>query len=203
MNLLAHAYLGFDHEERRVGQIAGDFIKGRDLSIYPEFIEEGIQLHRSLDVWTDQQRVFRQSCARFPESRRRIAGILVDLLYDYTLARNWSSYSNVNLKEFSDNLYRALERHQEILPAKMSNFIIRAPVVGVFEGYAEFSGMERAVKHISGRMSDPSLFDGVLDEMRTVVTEVDKDFAEFFPSAVRMAVKLLPDHRSPVLHIPI
>lgn len=203
MNLLAHAYLGFDHEERRVGQIAGDFIKGRDLSAYPEFIEEGIQLHRSLDAWTDRQRVFRQSCARFPKSRRRIAGILVDLLYDYTLARNWSSYCNIELAEFADSLYQALERHQEILPTKMSNFITRAPIVGVFEGYAEFSGMERAVKHIAGRMNDPSLFDGALDEMLAVIPGVDEDFAEFFPHAGKMAVELLPDHRSPVLHKPV
>lgn len=203
MNLLAHAYLGFDHEERRVGQIAGDFIKGRDLSAYPEFIEEGIQLHRSLDVWTDQQLIFRHSCARFPKARRRIAGILVDLLYDYTLARNWSSYCSIELLEFADNLYRALERHQETLPTKMSYFINRAPIVGVFEGYADFSGMERAVNAIAGRMKDPSLFDGALDEMRSVFPQVDEDFAEFFPQAIKTAVELLPAHRSPVLHRPI
>lgn len=203
MNLLAHAYLGFDHEQRRVGQIAGDFIKGRDLSAYPEFIKEGIQLHRSLDVWTDQQRIFRHSCARFPKARRRIAGILVDLLYDYTLARNWSSYCSIELAEFADGLYRALENHQNALPAKMSPFINRAPIVGVFEGYAKFSGMERAVQAIAGRLKDPSLFDGALDEMHSVVAQVDEDFAEFFPQAINTAVELLPDHRSLVLHTSI
>ncbi len=200
MNLLAHAYLGFDHEERQVGQIAGDFIKGRDLSAFPEFINEGIRLHRSLDAWTDQQAIFRRSCARFPNSRRRITGILVDLLYDHTLARNWLSYCDTELEEFADNLYRALARHQGILPDKMTRFIERAPVVGVFEGYADFSGIERAVRHIAGRMSTPSLFDGALPEMLSVVDDIDKDFAKFFPNAVSMAVELLPDHRSPVLH---
>ncbi|MCB1756789.1 MAG: DUF479 domain-containing protein [Gammaproteobacteria bacterium] len=193
MNLLAHAYLGFDDPELIAGQIAGDFVKGRDLSAYPGAIGHGIRMHRQLDAWTDRQPAFRRSCGRISVRRRRVAGILVDLLYDHSLARSWSDYSRHELDHYAGHVYRSLAQHGVSLPDEMAAFIRRSPRIGLLEGYREQAGLERAILHIAGRFSKPDIFDGAIEEVMRIVPQIDEDFAEFFPTAIKQALKLAPN----------
>ena len=192
MNLLAHAYLGFDDPELIAGQVAGDFVKGRDLSDYPEAIAHGIRMHRNLDAWTDRHPVFRRSCERFPRARRRVAGIVVDLVYDHSLARQWSFFCHTDLVEYAGFLYSNLEASEPDLPDRMKRFIRRSPQVGLFEGYRETEGLERAIRFVASRMKRSELFDGVLEEVGELLPQLDTDFAEFFPAAIRHAITLTP-----------
>lgn len=192
MNLLAHAYLGFDDVALVTGQIAGDFVKGPDLSAYPPDIQNGIRMHRKLDVWTDRHPVFKRSCARFPKERRRVAGIIVDLAYDHSLARHWSHYCHTDLVNYADFLYVSLEKFRSDLPADMNGFINRVPEVGLFEGYRDIQGLERAVRFVESRFKRTGLFEGVMAEIDAVLPEIDQDFAEFFPAAIRHAATLAP-----------
>ncbi|KKM01805.1 hypothetical protein LCGC14_1790730, partial [marine sediment metagenome] len=50
MNYLAHIYLSGDHPEVMVGGLLGDFVKGPLRGQLPRAIEEGIALHRKIDV---------------------------------------------------------------------------------------------------------------------------------------------------------
>jgi len=53
MNFLAHSLMGFDDDALIAGQFCGDFVRGRDLSQFPEAVERGIRMHRFLDIYTD------------------------------------------------------------------------------------------------------------------------------------------------------
>ena len=201
MNLLAHAFLGFDHDELIVGQIAGDFVKGRDLSGLPPMVAEGVRMHRQLDVWTDQHPVFRRSCERISARRRRVAGILVDILYDHSLARGWSRYGHTDLLEFASFVYARLDHHAAVLPSSMQRFISRVGDVRLFENYRAEHGIERAIKHVQSRLKrSASLLDGALDEVLPLVPAIDRDFDAFFPAAVRASAAWVPDVHSPSLY---
>ncbi len=192
MNLLAHAYLGFGQAELVVGQIAGDFVKGRIDSGLPELIRQGIRMHRQLDRWTDQNRIFRRSCSRIPKTRRRVAGIMIDLLYDHSLARHWSYYSDEELHKYAQFVYTELHRFHPSLPSGMQVFIHRIPEIGLLETYQDWAGIERAVRYIAKRLSRADLVDGILPEMAEIVPEIDKDFVEFFPQAIEKSLQLAP-----------
>ncbi len=191
MNLLAHAYLGFDEPALVVGQIAGDFVKGSQLQQYPLLIRQGIQMHRKLDSWTDQNRVFRRSCARLG-NRKRVAGILIDLAYDHSLARLWSNYAQTQLPEYATFVYNSLNYFSADLPAVMAGFIHRAPVVRLFEHYSEPAGLERGITYVASRFRRPEYFDGAFEEIMSLIREIDDDFTEFFPQAVQRAVEMAP-----------
>ncbi|MGA2151478.1 MAG: DUF479 domain-containing protein, partial [Geobacteraceae bacterium] len=49
MNFLAHLYLSGDDPELLVGNLLGDFVKGRLSGNFPDGIERGIELHRRID----------------------------------------------------------------------------------------------------------------------------------------------------------
>ncbi|MDO6460231.1 ACP phosphodiesterase [Granulosicoccaceae sp. 1_MG-2023] len=201
MNLLAHAFLGFDHDQLVVGQLAGDFIKGRDLSALPPMLAGGVRMHRQLDVWTDRHPVFRRSCARINPARRRVAGILVDILYDYSLARGWSAYGCTDLPEFAGFVYARLAQHAALLPASMQGFIRGAGDVGLFENYRTEQGIERAINHVQRRLRrSGGLLDGAFDEIMPLVPAIDRDFDAFFPAAVRACAGWVPDVHSPSLY---
>ena len=193
MNLLAHAFLGFDNAELITGQIAGDFVKGPDLSEYSTMIAAGIQMHRQLDVWTDRHPVFKRSCNRFPRSRRRVAGILVDLAYDHSLARFWSNYCHQDLVEYAGFVYLNLERFKADLPTKMSGFIRRVPKIRLLESYRDAEGLRRAINHVATRLKKPELLHGAFEEVQEMMPVIDSDFKAFFPHAIKKAVLLAPN----------
>ena len=62
MNYLAHAFLSFEDEAIVVGNLLGDFVKGRaQLEHYPLNIQNGVILHRHIDQFSDNHTVLKQS----------------------------------------------------------------------------------------------------------------------------------------------
>ena len=65
MNYLAHAYLSFGNEQLLVGNLIGDFVKGRKrFEKYPKSIQDGIVLHRHIDFYSDNHTILKQSIER-------------------------------------------------------------------------------------------------------------------------------------------
>ncbi|HBR99313.1 MAG TPA: ACP phosphodiesterase [Gammaproteobacteria bacterium] len=192
MNYLAHAFLGFDDAEWVAGQLAGDFVKGRNLSAYPHAIRQGIRMHRQLDAWADSHPIFRRSCQRLSPERRRVAGILVDLAYDHCLACQWSHYCHTDLLGYADFVYQTLAMHAPNLPPTMQTFIQRSAEIRLLERYQHPSALARAIDVIDARMSKRGLFAGALDDVMQNLPALSHDFAEFFPHAIRHMAGLAP-----------
>lgn len=66
-----------------LGNLLGDFIKGRAETIQPHNFRLGVRLHRELDGFTDAHPAVRHSKSLIPAERRRVAGILIDIFYDH------------------------------------------------------------------------------------------------------------------------
>lgn len=80
MNYLAHLHLGGPAPHQLLGSLYGDFVKGPLDGRWPQGIEAGIRLHRRIDLFTDTHPLVRDARALFPAARRRVSGILLDLL---------------------------------------------------------------------------------------------------------------------------
>src|SRR5512136_990596 len=92
MNFLAHLYLAGDDKGLIVGNLLGDFVKGRLKGIYPAAIERGIALHRRIDSFSGLNPRFLQSKKRIDASFGHYRGVMVDLFYDHFLAKHWGDY---------------------------------------------------------------------------------------------------------------
>ena len=94
MNWLAHLRLAPDEPLVRLGNLAGDFVRGVDLQTLDPRVRRGIDQHRAIDRFVDGHEVHRRSRARFGEAWRRFAGVALDVFYDHFLARDWAQYGD-------------------------------------------------------------------------------------------------------------
>src|SRR5689334_24291046 len=82
MNFLAHIYLSGNNPRVMVGNFIGDFVKGRNLlQQFDEEVAFGIELHRSIDQYTDHHPIVKQSKTRLWPTYRHYAAVLVDVFY--------------------------------------------------------------------------------------------------------------------------
>jgi acyl carrier protein phosphodiesterase len=93
VNYLAHAYLSFGIPEITVGNLISDFIKGKKKFDYPDRIQAGISLHRSIDSFTDMHPVTRVAKSYFRADYGLYAGPLTDVIYDHFLANDPGIFS--------------------------------------------------------------------------------------------------------------
>src|SRR5690606_4476409 len=116
MNFLAHIYLSGTDKDVIIGNFIGDEVKGKSYTEYPVAIQKGLLLHREIDTFTDAQPIVRQSTKRLHYKYSHYSGVIVDILYDHFLAKNWNMYSDVSLEKFADDFYHLLEKNKAVLP---------------------------------------------------------------------------------------
>lgn len=182
MNYLAHLYLSEHSDAALVGNLLGDFVKGRPESLnFAPGLQRGILLHRRVDSFTDAHPVFRNSRSRLAPQYRRFGGIIVDLAYDHFLARNWSKLSNEPLEHFAARAYRALEDHHRLLPPRLQRM---APIMAEQDwlvAYARLDNVERSLAGISRRLSRPTPLARAGNELRRHYGGLEADFLAFLP----------------------
>ena len=123
MNFLTHLFLSGGAPELLVGNLMGDFVKGRLDGRFPPGIERGILLHREIDSFAGQNRNFLRSKRRLDQSFGLYRGVLVDLFYDHFLAAHWEDYADVPLSFFISDAWRVLREHKEFLPDKLQRIM--------------------------------------------------------------------------------
>lgn len=181
MNYLAHLYLAEQSNEGLLGSLLGDFVKGPLNERYPGPIRRGIELHRAIDSFTDAHPFHLESRNRIGRSRRRYAGIIVDVCYDHFLSRHWPDYSSESLADFAARVYDVLREHGDALPGRLRRIAPRMIADDWLGSYAELSNVGRALDGIAQRITRRNNLGGALAEIEASYTALDEDFRRFFP----------------------
>lgn len=122
MNYLAHAYLSLQHPKILVGNMISDFVKGKDQFNFEAGVRAGIQLHRSIDRFTDAHPATKAANALLQPAAGRYAGAFVDIVYDHFLAKDVSIFPTApSLQHFSANVYTQLEKQSATFPQKFAH----------------------------------------------------------------------------------
>ncbi|MBC3951345.1 ACP phosphodiesterase [Pseudomonas folii] len=180
MNYLAHLHLGGQRPAQLLGSLYGDFVKGPVAGRFPDELAQAIQLHRSIDAFTDSHLLIKQSIARFPAERRRYAGIVLDVFFDHCLARDWAHYAEVPLSAFTRTVYGVLAAEPE-LPERLARIAPHMAAHDWLGSYREFAVLEQVLAGISRRLSRPQGLAGAMQELRDLYQPLSADFAEFYP----------------------
>jgi acyl carrier protein phosphodiesterase len=180
MNFLAHLYLSGDDPEVLVGNLLGDFVKGRLSGNFPDGIERGIELHRRIDSFSGRSRHFIRSKRRLDESFGHYRGVLVDLFYDHFLAAHWDDYTDVPFQRFLADARQIAEEYAEVLPERMR---LALPVIfaELLPSYREIEGIARALQRMSIRITRPNRLGEGAIELRRHYNWLYDDFREFLP----------------------
>ena len=187
MNYLGHLYLAEDNAASLVGNFLGDFVKGAIRTDLPDEIRHGIALHRKVDVFTDSHEVFRSSLRRITTTRRRFAGIMMDMFYDHFLAKNWQQFSQIPLQQFSENVYGALLEHYTLLPDRLKRMLPYLIEENWLVSYREISSIDRALNRLSRRFKRENTLLNSAEELEANYKELEADFYQFFPDLIQFA----------------
>ena len=185
MNYLAHLYLAEDDDAALVGNLLGDFVKGRIDAKLDSPIYRGVKLHRAIDCFTDAHPIHRRSRRRISTKRRRCAGIIVDMAYDHFLARHWPRLRERPLEEFAQRVYEALYRHHAVLPPNLRRVLPHMVSEDWLTGYRELENVAAAIDRLALRLSRPTALLGAISEVRCVYRELESDFTHLLPALER------------------
>ncbi|MBK5300267.1 MULTISPECIES: acyl carrier protein phosphodiesterase [Gammaproteobacteria] len=180
MNYLAHLHLGGQRPGQMLGSLYGDFVKGRLQGQFDPEIEAAIQLHRSIDVFTDRHPLVDIALSRFSLTRRRYAGIVLDVFFDHCLARDWELYADRPLAQFTSDVYRVLSAEPQ-LPERLAMIAPHMVANDWLGSYREFAVLEQVLRGISRRLTRPEELAEAMQELRRLYEPLSEDFRLFYP----------------------
>ncbi|WP_426205565.1 ACP phosphodiesterase [Pseudomonas sp. TWP3-1] len=180
MNYLAHLHLGGQRPGQLLGSLYGDFVKGRLQGQFDPEVEAAIALHRRIDVFTDRHPLVDVSLGRFSTTRRRYAGIVLDVFFDHCLARDWTLYADRPLAQFTSDVYRVLSSERQ-LPERLAQIAPHMMANDWLGSYQEFEVLEQVLRGISRRLTRPEELAGAMEELRRLYEPLSEDFALFYP----------------------
>lgn len=188
MNYLAHLHLGGQRPGQLLGSLYGDFVKGRLQGQFDPEVEAAIALHRRIDVFTDRHPLVDTALGRFSETRRRYAGIVLDVFFDHCLARDWTLYADRPLEQFTADVYQVLSRERQ-LPERLAKIAPHMVANEWLGSYREFEVLEQVLRGISRRLTRPEELAGAMAELRRLYEPLSEDFSLFYPQLQDFAVQ--------------
>jgi len=184
MNYLAHIYLSGDSDLVTIGNFIADGIKGKSYKKYSKDIQIGILLHRHIDTYTDAHKTVRLSTKRLHEKYSHYSGVIVDILYDHFLAKNWASYCDTPLDEYIENFYDSLEANYDILPLRIQKMMPYMLADNWLLSYASIDGISRVLDGMNRRTKNRSSMNEAVVELEAFYTEFENEFSAFFDELI-------------------
>ena len=184
MNFLAHFQLALPTDASRVGALLGDFARGTPEHLresYPEDLVQGIMLHRAIDRFTDSHPIFLETKQLLDPSRRRFAGIIIDIFFDHFLAHSWSHYSQVSLRSFVDEIHSLLTRRTDWLDDEFQGFVGKMKDEDWLGTYGTIPGLALTFERMSQRRDFLSPLIGSEQDLVQHYHSFSKAFQNFYP----------------------
>lgn len=189
MNLLAHFYLAGDNIPLQIGNFIADAVRGKQIEQFDDDIKEGIILHRAIDHFTDTHEIVKQSKDRLFPIYRHYSAVIMDIVYDHFLAKNFEKYHEVPLKDYTQKIYQNLTPHKDIFPEKAKI---------MFEGMSEYDWLfhyqyieqiQRPLSSLAKRSSFQSNMEYALDDIKKDYEKYEEEFTLFFDELVKFCEK--------------
>jgi acyl carrier protein phosphodiesterase len=196
MNFLAHLYLSGDETDVMVGNFMADFVKGKIMAAhYPPGVQFGIELHRSIDAFTDRHPVVKTSKKRLWEKYRHYAGVIVDMYYDHFLSSKWNMFHDEPLPSYSVQVYQILDEQKSIMPDRLKGILPHMIRGNWLLGYGSIDGIGQALSGMSRRTPFDSKMDQATNDLRENYEAFQNEFLTFFPELREHANDMLKSHR--------
>lgn len=157
-----------------------DGIRGNDYLNFPDAVKKGILLHRQIDTFTDAHPIYRKSKHRLHEKYGHYSGVIMDILYDHFLAKNWNNYSDEKLEDYAANFYKSLEENYEILSEKTKNLLPYMTERNWLVSYATIAGIEMILFQMDYRTKHRANMQEAVVELEKFYAQFEQEFTDFF-----------------------
>ena len=180
MNYLAHSYLSYKQPNLIIGNFIADSIQGNRFEGLTEGIIKGITLHRKIDTYTDAHPVFLTSKHRFSKDFDKYSGVLMDIIYDHYLAKNFDQYSPLSLQEHADGIYDILKNNYDFLPEHAKRFYGYMTERNILFHYSSIEGIQTVLTHLSSRIRNRFELQLAIPILEANYKEIEEEFFIFF-----------------------
>jgi acyl carrier protein phosphodiesterase len=195
MNYLAHAYLSFNRPGLLVGNMISDFIKGKKKFDYPLHILAGIDLHRSIDEFTDKHAVTKTAKQIFQPAYGLYSGAFLDIVYDYFIANDPTLWQQTSLELFSQQTYDTLDANITYLPPAFIRMFPSMKKHNWLLNYKHETGIQRSFEGLVYRasyMSDSSTAFMLFMQNQEILKQA---YESFFPDLADFTLASITDRR--------
>ena len=180
MNFLAHIYLSGDNDLVKIGNFMADGIRGKDYLKFPEEVKTGILMHRQIDTFTDAHPIYRRSKHRLHSKYGHYSGVVMDILYDHFLAKNWSIYSKMPLSDYAKKFYKSLSDNETVLTERTKNMMPYMIQNNWLLSYATISGVTQILFQMDYRTKHRANMQEAVVELEMFYGDFEKEFMIFF-----------------------
>ena len=180
MNFLAHIYLSGENDLVKIGNFMADGIRGNDYLKFPDEVIKGILLHRQIDTFTDLHPIYRKSKHRLHEKYGHYSGVIMDILYDHFLAKNWNEYSYEKLEDYVESFYKSLENNKAILSEKTKSIVPYMIDQNWLASYASLAGIEKILFQMDYRTKHRANMQEAIVELQEFYFQFEEEFKLFF-----------------------
>ncbi len=185
MNYLAHLFLSGSDEEILLGNFLGDYVRNRDLPKFPQGVQAGIRLHRAIDTFTDRHPLVLQGVRRLYPGHGRYGAVIVDVFYDYLLARNWEQFSGEDFDAFRQRVYAVLLEGRAMMRPAMQARVENMTTGDWLATYARLEGIAHSIDRMKRRASQPDRLEGAIETLSRHMAAYDNEFNGFFPEVIQ------------------
>ncbi len=189
MNYLAHAYLSFHQPELLVGNMISDYVKGKKKFDYAPGIQQGIELHRIIDSFTDEHAATKEAKEIFRPHYRLYAGAFVDVVYDHYLANDPLLFSNDSLEEFATATYQMLEPYSAVFPERFARMFPYMKTQNWLYNYSNRWGIENSLHGVVRRAAYLTESATAFALFEQHFTTLQQCYQAFFPEMIAVVKK--------------
>lgn len=184
MNYLAHSVLSFNNTDLIIGNFIADSIQGNRFDGLTPDIIKGIMLHRKIDTFTDSHPIYLTSKRRLSKDFDKYSGVIMDIVYDHFLAKNFNLYSSVSLQDHATSVYQILHDNHHFLPEPAKRFYGYMTQNNILVNYGSLFGLETVLTHLSHRIRHRYELQLSVPILKQDYEEVENEFFAFFDELI-------------------
>jgi len=163
-----------------IGNFIADAVKGHHYHHFHQDIQRGILIHREIDSYTDAHPIVRKSKRRLHPRYRHYDGVIIDILYDHYLAKNWANYSKIPLDIYVNSVYNLLQENHVILPERVQRYLPIMVSQNWLLKYESIQGISEILAGMNRRTKGISKMNLAADDLLEHYGEFEDDFTSFF-----------------------
>lgn len=167
-----------------IGNFIADHVRGNHFEHFNKEIQQGIFFHREIDTFTDAHQIVRNSKRRLHKRYRHYDGVIIDIFFDYFLAKNWNEYSAIPLSIFTETVYLLFKRKAIELPIKSQNFIKYMIEYDILYNYQFKEGIQKVLNGMNNRTKGKSQMNLAIEDLSIHEKELENDFKLFFKDLI-------------------